>query len=384
LSAASRLSWSRLLRIALIALAGLAIFDAALASIERGVLTRARNGLLRNTEGPSIADACERMLLSLPDADVRRAVVFVGASVTYGSNLEHAETLPAYFSRRMVEGDAARPVFNCAQPGGRPATGVPVAAAFGARPPAILLVELMVPIYAERSQPKPPPFSDEEVALVVEANARQRAILEEADLWPGVAARIESRLSRLARDHWRLYRLRGSLWIDETRIPNLLVWTLRRQVAAWGFLPKRFHGQTTNVGRLPWREAYVGGQRPSPSQHFRVPSVRLSEPDYEMLARVHALAEAAGVPVLFYEIPLNLPFQRAFELMDDVEIERLAEIRELLLTRMSADGLEVLEAPTMPDDGFLDKAHLTPGGSDVMAMHLVPAVRDLLAEPVAP
>jgi lysophospholipase L1-like esterase len=61
--------------------------------------------------------------------------------------------------------------------------------------------------------------------------------------------------------------------------------------------------------------------------------------------------------------------------MDEAEIARLGGLREALLHRMATDGLVVVEAPEIPEEGFLDKAHLTPLGCDIMARHLKEALQ---------
>ena len=371
-------TWGRLARIAGMAAVVLLVADATLREKEEELSGAASVGALRNRDGAASADACERMLLERPRDQVAQAVVFAGSSVTYGSNLSAAEALPAQLAGLWRAEGIHRPVFNCAQEGGRPESALAVAAALGSHPAALLLMEVMVPVYADRPQRPPPPWSEGEIGLLQAAMPGGRARLEAAGLWPSWPARIESLLTRLVRAHWRLYRIRGSLWIDEDMAPDQLAWTVRRAAAAAEVLPKRFHGQTTNVGKLPWREAYVGGQRPSLVQHFRVPAARISEPDYAALRVLRDLGVEAKVPVLFYEIPINLPFQREFALMSEEEIERLAYVRTLLLERMAKDGLPILVAPLMPDEGFLDKAHLTPEGAARLARHLSGPVEALL------
>lgn len=381
---AARSTWGRLARIALLTAVVLLVADASLRDEEHALDGAASSGALRNRDGAASADACERMLLERPREEVARAAVFAGSSVTYGSNLAADEALPAQLSALWRADRSQRPVFNCAQEGGRPASALAVGAALGSHPAALVLMELMVPVYAERPQRPPPPWSEGEVALLQGARPGGRARLEAAGLWPRWPARLESLLTRLVRGHWRLYRIRGSLWIDDNMAPDQLAWTVRRAAAAAEILPKRFHGQTTNVGKLPWREAYVGGQRPSLVQHFRVPEARISESDYAALPLLRDLLAEANVPILFYEIPINLPFQREFALMSEEEIERLERLRTLLLERMAEDGLPLLTAPDMPDEGFLDKAHLTPEGARVLARHLRGPVEALLERSGSP
>lgn len=368
--AGARWSWARLVRVALLAVAIVAGIDWALSGTEEALTRAAADGALRNRDGRASADACERVLFELPPDQVAKAVVFAGSSVTYGSNLNGSEALPAQLARAWRRDGDRRPVFNCAQEGGRPASAVAVAAALASHPVALVLMELMVPSYVGRGQAPAPPWSEGEIALLQGVGSAGRERLETAGLWPGWPERVEAWLTRFVRDHWRLYRIRGSLWIDDHMAPEQLAWTVRRAAARAGILPKRFHGQTTNVGKLPWREAYVGGQRPSLVQRIRVPTARVSEPDYEALLLVRDLLAEARVPVLFYEIPINLAFQREFSLMSEAEIERFEAVRTLLLERMARDGLPFLAAPAMPDEGFLDKAHLTPAGASRLAAHL--------------
>jgi hypothetical protein len=373
-------SWSRLLRIAAFTLALLVALDLSLAGVERRISGDARTGRLRNTEGRSSADACLHMLRALPEARGADVVALVGASVTFGSNIDRSESLPAQLAAVWRESGSARGVLNCAQPGGNNETPIPVAAAFGSRPVSLLLVELMVPTFVERGRRDPaPPRSEEEVALLEMASPAQRVLLREAGQWPRFADRVEARLAGLVRSSWRLFRYRGPLWIDENMVPDQLIWTLRREIATAGFLPRRFHGQTTNVGKLPWRQAYVAGQRPSGAQRFVVPKAEISERDYAALLLVRRLAALAGVPVAFYELPLNLPFQREFALMDEAELARLDELRRMLRERMQRDGLDWIDAPVLRDDAYLDRAHLTPSGSRELAQHLTGRVERLLA-----
>ena len=370
---AERFPARRLIRIACLALAGLAGLDCALAPLERSMRAGMDAGLFRNTEGQAIADACLAMLRS--DAELRRsAVVLTGSSVSFGSNVPADEALPAALARALAEQGAEAPVFNCAQPGGRPETPIPLAAASGALPPGLLMVEILVPSYARRDAVSAPAWGPEEIVMLTDATASARSTLVEGGWWPTAAQRIEARAAAFVRSHWRAYRVRGRLWIDDSLLPSQVVWTVRREAAAAGWLPKRFQGQTTNIDRLPWRKAYVGGQKPSPSQRFRVPEVAVMERAYESLRVTQRLADEAGVPVLFFEVPLNLDFQRAFDLMDEPALARLASLRELLFERMRRDGMHLVEAPELPDDGYLDKAHLTALGAEQLGRHLAAIV----------
>jgi len=363
-------SWGRLLRITAFSTLGLALVDAALAPLERRLAAEGWSGQLKNASGPGIADATRFMLLETPAARRRLAVAVVGSSVTWGPNLALDETVPAQLAAWLAAAGEPRPVFNFAQPGGFSRTSVPVAAAFGTHPISLLLVEVLVPYYAEHESGPVPPLSIDEMALVEAASPVQAEILQRGGLRPSPSDFLETALVSEVRKAWRLYRLRGSLWWDPAFTPPLLVWSLRREVAKAGFLPKRFHGQTTNVGRLPWRKAYAEGPRPGPNQRLHFDSVRVSEPDYADLHLTAELSRAAGVPTIFFELPLNLEFQRAFNFMDDDDFARLEQIRGLLAERMARDGLDFWPAPALPEDGFLDKAHLTPLGARTLAQHL--------------
>jgi hypothetical protein len=342
----------------------------ALRGVEQRAEADTRVGRLRNTEARGVVDACLHMLRALPPEGDPDAVVMVGASVSFGANLRPDEALPAQLAEVWREESAERTVLNCSQAGANNDSTIPVVAAFGSRRVGLLLVEVMVPFFADRERPPSPPWSEEEIAMLEMANAEQRAQLRRTGHWPSFADRVEAWLSDALREHWTLFRLRGPLWIDEHMIPDALVWTLRREIATAGFLPRRFHGQTTNVGRLPWRKAYVQGQQPQGAQRFIVPGTAVSEREYTALLEVRELAALAGVPVIFYEVPLNLPFQREFALMDEAELARLEVLRANLRERMVHDGLVWIDAPVLDDDGFLDRAHLTPAGSRAFARHL--------------
>lgn len=378
-------SWTRLLRIGALTLLLLGALDhLLLPSVESQLLAHADEGGLRNRHGSGIADACRQMLLEGNAHAVGRGIVFAGSSVTFGAGLDPREAMPAQLHHELEVAHEARPVFNCAAAGGSPSTAIPIVAALGHTGAELLLVEILSPSYIEGRSGGREEFSDDEVALLLGASTAQRGILESHGLFPRRATRIESALDSFVRRSWRLYRLRGSLWIDDTLMPNLLIWTLRREAAVAGILPKRFHGQTTNVGKLPWREAYVGGQRPAANQRFQAPSDGVSEDAFESLRITRELAAAVNTPVLFYDVPLNLAFQRHFELMTEEQIERLERSRALLVERMAAEGMHVVPAPVFSDDDFLDKAHMTPSGAEKMARHLLPnVVRALRDDPGA-
>jgi hypothetical protein len=372
-------TWGRLLRVSLVGFGLLALLDFTLAGEEQRIARESRAGLVRNADGRNMMDSCLRALREGGGPGGSETVVMVGASVTFGSNLRPLEALPAQLSARLAEHDPSRSAANCAIPGGGTRSPLPVTAAFSRKPAALLLIEVMVPVFAAREMAPVPPWSEQEVALLQLASPAQRAWLEQSGNWPDLRDRVEAQLSERVRAHWRLYRLRGPLWIDDELMPNQLVWTLRRELAAAGLLPKRFHGQTTNVGKVPWRQAYTGGQRPAGSQRFNVPVEALSERDVSSLLLVARSSAEAGVPVALYEIPLNLPFQREFGLMSEEELARLARVRELLRQRIAPEGLPWIDAPVLPDEAFLDRAHLTPSGSRLLAAYLAPTVEEILA-----
>jgi hypothetical protein len=352
----------------------LLLLDVTLARHESRLEDEAWLGELRNAPGPAIADATRFMLLDTPPERRERAIAMVGSSVTFGPRLAPDETISAQLARWLAEKSPTRPVFNLAQPGGNPHTPIPVAAAFGTHPVSLLLVELLVPSYAEHEAAPLPALSTDEIAMLGEASPMQVQILRRCGASPSASERIETALTSVVRRASRLYRLRGSLWWDSDFTPTYLVWSLRREISEAGFLPKRFQGQSTNVGRLPWRKAYVGGQRPGANQGFDLPTAALSEPNYAELRCTAELARAAGVPVIFFELPLNLEFQRTFNLMQDQDFTHLNQVRRSLIERMLSDGLDFLPAPELPEDGFLDKAHLTPLGARILAQHLGEAV----------
>jgi len=372
-------SWGRLARIGVLVALGLALIDGLLVSRERRVESEAWSGELKNAPGPAIADATRFMLLESSAAKRQSAVAVVGSSITFGPDLAPDETLTAQLAQSLSRTGVSRPVFNLAQPGGNPRTSVPIAAAFGTHPVSLLLVEVFVPAFGDHEGAPLPPLSSDELALIEVASPRQTELLRQAGLLPRWSERVETGLVTAVRKRWRLYRLRGSLWWDPEFTPPYLVWSVRRAVAEAGFLPKRFHGQTTNVGRLPWRKAYVGGERPGENQRIHLLSERISEPDYGELRLTAELAREAGVPLVFFEVPVNLAFQRAFNLMDEKDFARLDQLRNLLIDRMAADGLDFLPAPELPEDAFLDRAHLTPLGAQILAQHIGDSIRQDLS-----
>jgi len=377
--AGSAWTWSRLARLAGLMLLMFAVADLALAPLERRMEEEAWSGQLQNAPGLGIADATRFMLLGTSALRRETAVAVVGSSVTFGPGLAPGETLPAQLASWLAAAGHPRPVFNCAQPGGDPRTAVPVAAALGTHPVSLLLVEVLLPYYAEHKPAPVPPLSSDDIVLLEAASPAQREILARAGIHPTASERIEAAMGSQVRSTWRLYRLRGSVWWDPAFTPTYLIWSLRRELATSGLLPKRFHGQSTNVGRLPWREAYVGDQRPGVNQRFDFPSDRLSSDDYSELRLTAELARSAGVPVVFFELPLNLAFQRAFHLMSEDDYAHLDQLRSSLAERMEREGLDMIPAPTLPDDGFLDRAHLTPLGARILAKHLGEAVLQRLS-----
>jgi len=373
----ARWTWARLGRIALLTLLGLASVDHLLRARERSLDLELWSGQLRNAAGPGIADTSRLALLEAPEERRRGAVVLVGSSVTFGPGVDPTDTIGARLAARLARDGHPWPVANLAQPGGGPRTSVPIAAAFGTRPVRLLLVELLVTSFAEHEPTLEAPFPIDEVALLEAASPAQRPLLAAAGVDIPPARRVEAWISDAARSHWRFYRLRGSLWWDREFTPTYLVWSLRRELASAGFLPKRFRGQTTNVGKLPWRRAYTGGQRPGPNQRLQIPNDRIAEDVYALLRLTQELADRENVPVLFYEIPLNLTFEREFSLTTEDDLTHLAELRRALLARMRANAMQVLEAPSVPDDAFLDKAHLTPLGAQQVADHLADSLEQV-------
>ena len=367
---APRWTWSRLARLAALTALTLALVDALLAPVERRLAARLLDGALRNAPGIAAADGSRRMMFETPAPARREAVGFAGSSITYGAGVSAAETVPACVAALLRATGDRRPVFNLSQAGGGPRDVVPVATAMGTRPLRLLMVELQ-PHNFVRAQPYPPDeIGDDELPLLLVGNDAQRRLLAESGVRVSLPRRVEGSLGALANDAWRAYRIRGSLWIDDQFPPMHLAWTLRRAAAAAGVLPRRFQGQSTNVGKLPWRAAYVRGQVPSAVQRLIITDTAVHEEAYRSLVLLGRLARAAGVPLVFYEAPLNLAFQREFHFMSEEGIARLLAFRETLVARMRADGLEVLDAPTLPDDGYLDRAHLTPLGARLMARHL--------------
>lgn len=363
-------TWPRLARVAAVTLAALIATDAALAPLERRIDARAARGSLRNAPGIAAADGSRRMMLDSPESVRRGAVGIAGSSITYGSGVADDETVPAQTAVRLRDGGDQRAVFNLSQGGGGPRDVIPVAAAMGTHPLRMLMVEFQPHNFVRGLPYAADEVGQDEVPMLLAASDAQRPMLAAAGMLPDFPRRVEDVLSGVATRYWRAYRIRGHLWVDDQFQPMHVAWTLRRGAAAAGVLPRRFQGQSTNIGRLPWRIAYRGQQVPSALQQMRVPTAEVSEQAYAPLRLLSRLARAANVPLVFYESPLNLPFQREFHMMSEEEIARLAEFRVRLAARMRADGMTVLDAPEMPDDGYLDRAHLTPLGCRVMAEHL--------------
>jgi hypothetical protein len=367
---APRWTWPRLARLAALTALTLAAVDALLAPVERRLEARLLDGALRNAPGIAAADGSRREIFDTPDRARREAVGFAGSSISYGAGVSDDETLAAGVAAVMRAAGDHRPVFNLSQAGGGPRDAIPIAAAMGTHPIRLLMVEIQ-PQNLQRGQPiAPDEVGDDELPLLLAGNAAQERMLAEAGMTQGFARRVEGALGALANRAWRAYRIRGHLWIDDQFPPMNVAWTLRRGAAAAGVLPKRFAGQSTNIGRLPWRHAYRDGQVPSAVQRMAVLSDAVSEEAYRPLTLLVRLARAANVPLAFYEAPVNVPFQREFHFMTEVDIARMQGLRATVIGRMRADGMEVLEAPDLPDEAYLDRAHLTPAGGAMMGRHL--------------
>jgi hypothetical protein len=363
-------TWPRLARAVALTVLTLAAIDAALAPVERRLDARMLDGALRN--GPSIAaaDTSRRVMFEVSPRARREGVGIAGSSITYGAGVSDDETTPANVAALLRRSGDQRPVFNLSQPGGGPRDVIPVATAMGSRPMRLLLVEIQPHNFVAGQVHAPDEIGDDELPMLLAGNAAQRRLIEAAGMTPSPQRRVEEALASVAHRAWRAYRLREHLWIDEQFPPMNIAWTARRGAASLGVLPRRFHGQSTNVGKLPWRRAYRDGQVPSAVQRLSLTGTAIDEEAYRPLTLLAALARAAGVPLVFYEAPLNLPFQREFHFMTEADIAGLRAFRETLVSRMRADGMEVLDAPELPDDGYLDRAHLTPLGANAMARHL--------------
>ncbi|MDB4932045.1 MAG: hypothetical protein JWM10_4529 [Myxococcaceae bacterium] len=367
---APRWTWPRLLRLAALTALTLAAVDALLAPVERRLEARLLDGALRNAPGIAAADGSRRVIFDAPESARREAVGFAGSSISYGAGVADDETLPAGVAAVMRAAGDQRPVFNLSQAGGGPRDAIPVATAMGTHPLRLLMVEFQAQNF-QRGQPYPPDeIGEDELPLLLAGNAAQGRMLAEAGMAPSFQRRVEGTLGAFANRAWRVYRIRGHLWIDDQFPPINVAWTVRRGAAALGVLPKRFQGQSTNIGRLPWRRAYRDGQVPSAVQRVTVLSDDVSEEAYRALTLLVRLARAADVPLVFYEAPLNVAFQREFHFMSEGDIARLQAFRATLVGRMRRDGMEVLDAPELPDEAYLDRAHLTPMGGAAMGRHL--------------
>jgi len=359
----------------------LALGDAMLGPFEGRLDARMTAGRLRNAPGISAADGTRRMLLGAPEAVRREALGFGGSSITFGSGVAAEQTLTACVAEALRAGGDRRAVFNFAQSGGGPRDMLPVAAAMGTHPVRMLLLEVLPSSFVQGIPFSPDEVGDEEIALLAAAGPAQARMLAEAGVTVPFGRRVDGALQGALADVWRAYRIRGNLWVDDRFQPIHVLWSVRRGAAALGILPRRFEGQSTNIGRIPWREAYRGVQRVSEIQRIVVPSDALHLEHFATLTRVRQMAGAAGVPVVFYVAPINLPFQREFGLMTGDDIARLGRVTEALVARMRAEGLEVVEAPEIPEDGYLDRVHLTPSGMRVLADHLVQYLRPRLQRP---
>lgn len=373
-----RWTWPRLARMAAFTALTLALIDALLAPVERRLEARLLDGALRNAPGIAAADGSRRMMFDAPDGARHEAVGVAGSSITYGGGVSDHETVPANLAAMLRRAGDQRPVFNLSQAGGGPRDALPVATAMGTHPLRLLLVELQ-PYNFVRGQPYPPDeIGDDEISLLLAGNAEQRGMLDAAGMIPSLPRRIEGAIGSVANRAWRAYRIRGHLWIDDQFPPMNIAWTLRRGAASIGILPRRFQGQSTNVGKLPWRAAYRNGQAPSAIQRLTITETRVNEAAYRSLLLLARLSRSAGVPLVFYESPVNLAFQREFHFMSEEDIAHFQAFRETLVVRMRASGMEVLDAPEMPDEAYLDRAHLTPLGASVMGRHLARFVSERL------
>jgi hypothetical protein len=78
-------TWGRLLRIGVVAFGLLALLDVALLGEEQRIVRDGRAGLVRNADGRNMMEACLR---TLHEGGGPGTVVMVGASVTFGANLD--------------------------------------------------------------------------------------------------------------------------------------------------------------------------------------------------------------------------------------------------------------------------------------------------------
>ncbi|MEZ4409391.1 MAG: hypothetical protein R3A52_23410 [Polyangiales bacterium] len=370
-------TWRRLARVGVMALAALALVDLALAGVERREELHVADGELRNSPGIAAADATRRMLLRTPEALRRRAVAVAGSSVSFGAGVPADQSPVAFLADALRARGDRRAVFNLSQHGGGTRAAVPVVVATAARPVAVVLVEFAPHNFAEGKPPYVVQLGDDEVPLVRLANAAQRRLLEAEGYGLSLTRRIEADLAAGVFAAWRAYRIRGRLWVDEEFQPIAAVWSARRAAAGSGLLPARFQGGSTNVRMLPWRRLFAT-RAPGAVHRLHLDSGRLSEREYALVTLIVRLARAAGQRVVFFEAPFNLALQRHFGLMDATQLERWASLRAALLARMRADGVTVVEAPAIPDDGFMDQAHLTPLGGRVLGEHLADVIAPTL------
>lgn len=366
-------TWRRLARVGVMALCALAVVDLALAGVERREEVHVSDGELRNSPGIATADATRRMLLRTPEALRRRAVAVAGSSVSFGAGVPADQSPVAFLADALRARGDRRAVFNLSQHGGGTRAAVPVVVATATRPVAVVMVEFAPHTFAEGKPAYVVQLGDDEVPLLREANAAQRPLLEAEGYGLSFTRRVEADLAAAAFAAWRTYRIRGRLWVDEEFQPIAAVWSARRAAAGAGLLPARFQGGSTNVRMLPWRRLFAT-RAPGAVHRMHLDSGRLSEREYALATLIARLARAAGQRVVFFETPFNLTFQRHFGLMDATQAERWTSLRAAVLARMRADGLAVIEAPTVPDDGFMDQAHLTPLGARVLGEHLAAAL----------
>lgn len=371
----------RLVRVAVLTLCAMAFLDLALARVERREVEHLTDGTLRNSPGIASADASRRMLLQTPMALRSRAVAVAGSSMSYGAGVPGSMSPVAFMARSLRARGDHRAVFNLSQHGGGTRAAVPVVAAMGAHRVGVLLVEFHAHNFVEGKPAYVVQLGGDEVPLVREANPVQRELLDAAGYGLSVTSEIEADLAAGVFELWRAYRVRGRLWVDQEFQPMYAVWSARRLAAEAGVLPARFQGETTNVRMLPWREFYAH-RAPGAVHGLHLASGRVSAREYSLVRLIAGLARAAGQRVVFFEGPVNLEFERFFRLMNEEQLGRWHAVRAEMLAKMRADVLDVIEAPPMPDDGFMDQVHLTPRGARVYGEYLAEALtRRLTAQP---
>ncbi len=359
-------TWARLTRVGAVALAVLVAVDVGLASRDDpGALAR---GTVRNAPGYMMADVSARIFAELDATTLKNAVGLVGSSITHGAGLPADLAPPAQLGRLLAP--QGRAVLPLAQPGGTLTTAVAPCAAAAAHPFHTLLVELqpqhltIAPIGLQN-------LATEEHHLLTDASPAQRTLLETAGLWPSTDQRLEAAAVDTLARHWRFYRLRGALWVDDQFTPAQILWTGRKAAAAHGLLPASLRGETTNVGRVPWRQAVAEGWSPGANQLVTFPTTQLHPAALERVDLVMALGKQAGVRVVFFEAPMNLAFLRHFRMLDAQNQATWETLRAAVARAMATRGHAYLPAPTLDDNAFLDRAHLTEAGATALAAHLL-------------